>query len=57
MKLTTLIQYHGHVIHAGGHTTYRRVTVELTAEQAAALQLREDEDYGTMFIEHEEVQS
>jgi len=54
MKITVIIQYHGHVIHAGGHTTFRRVTMDLTEEQAAALQLRKDEEYGTMLIEREE---
>ena len=54
MKLTVIIQYYGHVIHAGGDIVYRRVTMELAEEQAAALQLREYEDYGHMLIEREE---
>ena len=46
MKLTVVIQYHGHVIHAGGCTTYRTVVLELTEEQTKQLALKQDEDYG-----------
>jgi len=54
MKLTVIIQYYGHVIHVGGDIVHRRVTLELTEEQAAALRLQKDEDYGPMLIEREE---
>ena len=54
MKLTVIIPYYGHYLLAGGDIVYRRVTMELTEEQAAALQLREDEEYGHMLIEREE---
>jgi len=54
MKFTVIIPYYGHYIHAGGDIVYRRVTIDLTEEQAAALQLREDEEYGAMLIEREE---
>lgn len=46
MKMTVMIQYFGHVYHAGGYTKYRPVTVDLTPEQAKSLALRDDEDYG-----------
>jgi len=54
MKITVMIQYYGHVINAGGNITYRSVTLTLTDEQAAALDLREDEDYGPTAIEKDE---
>ena len=46
MKITVMIQNYGYVIHADGRMTYRAVSLNLTDEQAAALELREDEDYG-----------
>ena len=51
MKITVMIQYLGHVIHAGGNISYRSVTLSLTEEQAAALRLLEDEDYGPIAID------
>jgi len=35
MKITVMIQYYGHVIHAAGSMTYRAVSLTLTDEQAA----------------------
>ena len=54
MKITVMIQYYGNVIHAGGSMTYRAVSLTLTDEQAAALELREDEDYGPTAIEKDD---
>jgi len=54
MKITVMIQYYGHVIHAAGSMTYRAVSLTLTDEQAAALELREDEDYGPTAIEKDD---
>ena len=50
MKLTVLVQYYGSVIHAGGHMTYRSVTIDLTDEQVKALALRPDEEYGPIAL-------
>lgn len=51
MKITVVIQYVGHVVHAGGLTTYRTVEIELTDEQAGKLKLAcEDESYATAII-------
>jgi len=54
MKITVMIQYYGHVINAGGNMTYRSVTVTLTDEQAAALELNDDEAYGPTAIEKDD---
>lgn len=50
-KITVMIQYFGHVIHAQGNVTYRTVELELTEEQSKKLKLRKDEDYGPIAIE------
>ena len=50
MTMTVMIQYFGHVVHAGGSTTYRAVTIELTDEQVAQLILQEDEAFGVIAI-------
>jgi len=50
MTMTVMIQYFGHVVHAGGSTTYRAVTIELTADQVAKLILQEDEAYGVIAL-------
>ena len=51
MKMTVLIQYYGSVIHAGGHMTYRTVTLDLTDDQARALALRPDEEFGPIALD------
>jgi len=54
MKITVMIQYYGHVINAGGNITYRAVSLTLTDEQAAALELNDDEAYGPTAIEKDD---
>ncbi len=55
MKMTVVIQYIGHVIHAGGSVTYRRVTLDLTPEQAEALDLLcEEESFGPVIFDEDE---
>jgi len=49
-SMTVLVQYLGHVIHAGGSVTYRTVDIELTDEQVKALELKVDEEYGPVAI-------
>lgn len=49
-SMTVLVQYLGHVIHAGGSVTYRAVDIELTEEQVKALELKTDEEYGLIAI-------
>jgi hypothetical protein len=51
INVTVVTQYYGHVIHAGGNTTYRTVELQLTPEQTVALQLRDEEAYGTVIVE------
>jgi hypothetical protein len=53
MKMTVMIQYYGHVIHAGGSITYRSVEIELTEEQAKKLALKADEDYANISLAKE----
>ena len=54
MKMTVVIQYIGHAVHAGGSVTYRRVTLELTPEQNKALDLLcEEESYGPVIFDEE----
>ena len=51
VKLIVMVQYVGHVVHAGGCVSYRAVEIDLTDEQARLLRLRnEDEDYATFAI-------
>ena len=51
VKLIAMVQYVGHVVHAGGSVSYRAVEIDLTDEQAKKLRLRnEDEDYATFAI-------
>ena len=50
MRLTVMIQYLGHVIHAQGDITYRAVQIELTDEQADKLRLRKEEAYGAFAL-------
>ncbi len=55
MKMTVVIQYIGHAIHAGGHITYRRITLDLTSEQADALTLHcNEEEYGPVIFDDDE---
>ena len=54
MKITVMIQYYGNVINAGGNMTYRSVSLTLTDEQAAALELNDDEAYGPTAIEKDD---
>jgi hypothetical protein len=55
VKLTVIFANVVHVVHAGGAVEYRRVTIDLTPEQAAALALRDEkwETRGPIFIEAE----
>lgn len=55
MKLTFLIQYYGHVIHAEGSVKYRTVDIELTPEQKQKLKLVKDEDFGVVAINSDDV--
>jgi hypothetical protein len=51
-RLTVIIEDSGALLHIGGAMGYRRVTLDLTAAQEAALALRhEGENYGTTFLE------
>ncbi|MDG7000416.1 MAG: hypothetical protein JRN15_15070 [Nitrososphaerota archaeon] len=53
--MTVVIQYIGHAIHAGGHITYRRITLDLTSEQADALTLHcNEEEYGPVIFDDDE---
>jgi hypothetical protein len=52
VKLTTIVFNACDAANVGGPVTYRRITVDLTPEQAAALALHDRWDsYGTTFIE------
>ena len=53
MKLHVMVEYVGHVIHAGGSVTHRHVEIELTDEQKKKLKLDQDEHYGVFSIETE----
>jgi hypothetical protein len=54
VKLTVIIEDVGGAMHMGFAIGYRRVTLDLTPEQTAALALRhEHEGYGTTFIERD----
>ncbi|MGK0705152.1 hypothetical protein ACSFCW_16970 [Yokenella regensburgei] len=48
--MTVLVQYLGHVIHAGGSVTYRTVEIDLTYDQVKALELKADEEYGPVIF-------
>lgn len=51
MKMTVVVQYLGHVIHAGGLPTFRTVEIELTPEQQKQLILSQDEYFGTVVFQ------
>jgi hypothetical protein len=52
VKLTVVVEDIGAAANIGGSVAYRRVTLDLTGEQIAALKLRDEwERYGTTFIE------
>jgi Fe-S-cluster-containing hydrogenase component 2 len=52
VKLTVIVSQTGEACNVGGPVTYRRITVDLTPEQAAPLALHDRwESYGTTFIE------
>lgn len=52
MKLTVVVTESGAACNIGGPITYRRITVDLTPEQAKALTLHDRWDsHGTAFIE------
>ena len=53
MKMTVMIQFVGHVIHAAGAVTYRAVEIELTGEQVKMLKLQQDEFFGAIAIEEQ----
>lgn len=54
MEMHVMVQYVGHVYHAGGVTTYRCVKVELTPEQVDKLKLGYDEFYATISLQQNE---
>jgi hypothetical protein len=52
VKLTVIISEAGAACNVGGPVTYRRITLDLTPEQTAALTLHDKwESHGTAFIE------
>lgn len=52
MKLTVIVEEKGAACNIGGAITHRRITVDLTPEQAQALTLNDSWDsYGTTFLE------
>jgi hypothetical protein len=52
VKLTVIIEDVGGAMHMGLAIGYRRVTLDLTPEQEAALALRDEhESYGATFVE------
>ncbi len=52
MKLTVIVSETGAACNIGGPVTFRRITVDLTEEQATALRLTNRWDsYGTTFLE------
>ena len=55
MKIIVMVQYVGHVVHAGGSVNYRAVEIELTDEQSKRLKLQEDEHYGSIAISDDDV--
>lgn len=54
MKMIVMIQYVGHVVHAGGAVNYRTVEIELHEEQAKLLRLNDDEHFGPVAIHGEQ---
>lgn len=53
MKMIVMVQYVGHVVHAGGSVNYRAVEIELTDEQSKMLKLNDDEHYANVAISND----
>lgn len=50
MKIIVMVQYVGHVVHAGGAVNYRAIEIDLTDDQSKLLKLQDDEHYGAVAI-------